>query len=496
MSVNFFEESLFDFANRIKQDPDQAKNVYESLVSQAKLKGEKLNCFVDLKTQSIEAQLSTQVSRLKAGEELPLACVPVAIKDNICSEDDRTSCGSKILETFKSPFDATVVKKLRDAGAIVFGKANCDEFAMGSSNENSAYGAVKNPWDLNRVPGGSSGGSAASVAGGIVPAALGSDTGGSIRQPASFCGIVGLKPTYGRVSRYGLVAFGSSLDQIGPFTISVKDSAMILEKTAGFDLKDSTTSNQKVPSYVRDIETKVKKDGLSLKGMRLGYVREFFGEGLEDSTRTCVMDSLEVFRSLGASIVELSLPTLKYSLATYYVVSTAEASANLARFDGVRYGMRVEHPGSGLKDLYQETRSAGFGREVKQRIMLGTFVLSSGYYDAYYGKAQKVRRLIQKEFQEAFAKVDLLVSPTVPYAAFQIGEKSDDPLAMYLSDICTVGVNLAGIPAMALPCGFTDKGLPVGLQLMGHHFGEGKIFEGAFAYEQSTKWWQKHRPKF
>jgi len=432
------------------------------------------------------AWVKAQASQLKPDSKKPLLGVPILIKDNICTKGIPTTCSSKILKGYVPPYDATVIKKLQNAGAIIFGKTNCDEFAMGSSNENSAFGPVKNPWDLTRVPGGSSGGSAAAVAADLAPVSLGSDTGGSIRQPASLCGLVGVKPTYGRVSRYGLIAYGSSLDQIGPFSRTVKDAAMVLDVISGHDPLDSTSENLPSTKCVEAL-----KNPISLKGKKIGIVKEFFEKGLDPEVRKVLESALEEYKKLGAELVDISIPSLPYSIAIYYVVATAEASANLSRFDGIRYGLRVQTPKSSLKDIYRDSRGEGFGKEVKQRIMLGAFALSSGYYDAFYGKATNACAIMKREFAEAFKKVDVLMSPTSPTTAFKLGEKASDPLAMYLSDICTIAVNLTGIPGMSIPCGFDSKGLPVGLQLMADHFQEEKMFQFAYQYEQATKWYEK-----
>ncbi len=413
--------------------------------------------------------------------------VPVAVKDNICIKGQLTTCGSKILQGFRPPYDACVVEKIKASGGILFAGANMDEFAFGSSCETSFYGPVRNPWELDRVPGGSSGGSAAAVAAGQAPWALGSDTGGSIRQPASFCGVVGLKPTYGRVSRYGLIAFASSLDQIGPFTRDVTDCAMLLNIIAGFDGRDSTSVDVPVPDHTKELSG-------DLKGVRVGLPREYFIDGIEPDVLAAVRAAVEVFRKKGALVTEISLPHTAYAVATYYILATAEASSNLARFDGVEYGLRAtpEKPRkSALVDMYEETRAAGFGDEAKRRIMLGTYVLSSGYYDAYYLRAQKVRTLIKQDFDRAFEGCDVILSPTSPTTAFRIGEKMNDPLAMYLSDIFTIPANMAGIPAISVPCGFDKAGLPVGLQLMARPFAEGMLLRAAHGYEQAAGWHQE-----
>jgi aspartyl-tRNA(Asn)/glutamyl-tRNA(Gln) amidotransferase subunit A len=420
------------------------------------------------------------------GASRPLLGVPVAVKDVLAVKNQPLNCGSKILGKFISPYDATVVEKLKAAGAIVFGRLNMDEFAMGSSTENSAFGVTKNPWDTTRIPGGSSGGSAAAVAADEVVAALGSDTGGSIRQPAALCGCVGLKPTYGRVSRYGLVAFASSLDQIGSFTKDARDAATLLGVIGGHDARDSTSVPQPVPDYAAALTG-------DIKGLKLGLPKEYMIGGLDPEVKAAVDAAVKQLQSLGVEIVEISLPHTDYAVATYYIIATAEASANLARFDGIRYGLRVG--GADPVELYSKTRGAGFGAEVKRRIILGTYVLSSGYYDAYYLRAQKVRTLIRNDFLKAFETVDAIVTPTTPTAAFKIGEKSDDPLQMYLSDIFTISCNLAGICGVSLPCGFTKSPkLPIGLQLLGKPFREETLLKIAHAYEQGTSWRREKPP--
>lgn len=420
------------------------------------------------------------------GLNRPLLGVPIGIKDVLAVKHHPLNCGSKILGSFVSPYDATVIEKLRAAGAIIYGRLNMDEFAMGSSTENSAFGITRNPWDPARIPGGSSGGSAAAVAADEVIATLGTDTGGSIRQPAALCGCVGLKPTYGRVSRYGLVAFASSLDQIGPFTKDVRDTATLLKVISGHDKRDSTSVDQAVPDYAKAL------DG-NIKGLRLGLPKEYMIGGLDPEVKAAVDAAVKQLQSLGATVEEISLPHTEYAAATYYIIAPAEASANLARFDGIRYCARVD--GADPIELYRNTRGAGFGPEVKRRIILGTYVLSSGYYDAYYLRAQKVRTLIRQDFLNAFEKVDAIVTPTSPTAAFKIGEKSDDPLQMYLSDVFTISCNLAGICGISLPCGFTKSPkLPIGLQLLGKPFGEEAMLKIAHAYEQSTSWHRERAP--
>src|SRR5215510_13779697 len=425
-------------------------------------------------------QQARAVDRLvSAGRPLPpLAGVPVGIKDVMVIRGIRTTAGSKILENFIPPYDCTAVARLEAAGAILLGKTNCDEFAMGSSNENSAYGPVRNPRDITRVPGGSSGGSAAAVAAGTAVATLGSDTGGSIRQPAAFCGVVGLMPTYGRVSRYGLIAFASSLDHIGPLTKSVKDAAILLQQIAGHDPLDSTSADVPVPNYEEEIEKPVKR-------LKLGVPKEYFGEGLDPEVRSAVEAAIQQLGADGCEIVPISLPHTPYAIPTYYVIATAEASANLARYDGVRYGYRSRQPRT-LSEMYRRSRDEGFGAEVKRRIMLGTYALSSGYYDAYYLKAQKVRTLLARDFEEAFRQVDAIVTPTTPTPAFKLGEKTDDPLAMYLADIYTVVADLVGVPGISVPCGQSKSGLPIGLQILGKHFDEPTILRLAHAVEHGT----------
>jgi aspartyl-tRNA(Asn)/glutamyl-tRNA(Gln) amidotransferase subunit A len=439
----------------------------------------KIGAYLTLsKERALGKAAQVDVLAEKGGKLPPLAGVPVGIKDVLLTKGVRTTAGSKILGNYIPPYDCTAVVRLEAAGAVVLGKLNCDEFAMGSSNENSAWKTVHNPRDLSRVPGGSSGGSAASVAAHMAIAALGSDTGGSIRQPASFCGVVGLKPTYGRVSRYGLIAFASSLDHIGPLTKTVKDAAIMLRTIAGRDPMDSTSAELPVPDYVAELEKPVK-------GMKVGVAKEYLGEGLDPEVRSAIEAAIQKLASLGCDIVEVSLPHTRYAIPAYYLVATAEASSNLARFDGVRYGHRAEGVRS-LSDMYRRSRDQGFGAEVKRRIMLGTYALSAGYYDAYYLKAQRVRTLLTRDFEEAFKKVDAIVAPTCPTAAFKLGEKVDDPLAMYLADIYTVTANLAGIPGISIPVGNTKEKLPIGMQIFGKHFDEAGILRVANAYEQAA----------
>ncbi len=414
--------------------------------------------------------------------------IPIGIKDNICVKGTKTTCASKMLENFIAPYSASVIEKLDKENIISLGKLNMDEFAMGSSTETSYFKKTKNPWDLNRVPGGSSGGSAAAVASNMVPWALGSDTGGSIRQPASLCGVVGLKPTYGLVSRYGLVAFASSLDQIGPITKDVRDASMLLTLIAGKDERDTTS----VDSGNKDYAKALKND---VKGMKIGIPKEFFGKGINEEVKQKLLETIEIYKELGAEIEEFSLDIANYALAAYYIIACAEASSNLGRFDGIRYGYRTPEY-SNLKEIYKKSRSEGFGAEVKRRIILGTYVLSSGYYDAYYKKAQKVRTLVSNEFNKAFEKYDVILTPTSPVTAFKLGEKSENPMEMYLSDICTVSINIAGIPAISIPCGLDKKGLPIGVQIIGNKFQEEKILNVAYTLEQKIGFREKYKPEF
>jgi aspartyl-tRNA(Asn)/glutamyl-tRNA(Gln) amidotransferase subunit A len=445
----------------------------------------KVKAYVTQTKEAVVAQARALDEALKGWRKtLPMMGMPLAIKDNICIEGVLTTCASRMLGNFVPPYDATVIRKLREQGYLLLGKTNLDEFAMGSSTENSAFGPSRNPWNLHCVPGGSSGGSAAAVAADECAAALGSDTGGSIRQPAAFCGVVGLKPTYGRVSRYGLVAFASSLDQIGPITKDVTDAAQLLGVIAGHDPLDSTSADVPVPDYLKALK---KKD---LKKLKVGVPVEFFAEGLNPEVEQSVRAAIEELKNLGGEIREIHLPRTDAAVATYYVIATAEASSNLARFDGVKFGLRAKET-KDLLDLYMKTRQEGFGPEVKRRIMLGTYALSAGYYDAYYGKAQAVRTLIRQDFDAAFKDVDLIVTPVTPTPAFKLGEKIEDPLQMYLSDIYTISVNLAGLPAISVPCGFSQAGLPIGLQLIGRAFEEDTLLRAAHAYEQSTQWYVK-----
>ncbi len=462
--------------NAVNSGEISARDWADAALNRIEVADSGLGVFLTVEPATVR-QRADAVDRAVKEKNLPLAGVPIAIKDNICTRNLRTTCGSKILEEYIPPYNATVISLLENAGAVVLGKANCDEFAMGSSTENSALRVTRNPYDPERVPGGSSGGSAVAVAAAITPLALGSETGGSVRQPASFCGVLGLKPTYGRVSRYGLVAFASSLDCIAPIANSPKDIALLLSVIAGRDDHDATSAPFEVPDYISELQQ-------SVRGMKLGVPREFFGEGLDPEVQSIIESGIRNAESLGCEVQEISLPHTRYAVADYYIIAPAEASSNLARFDGVKYGFRSAEYGD-LIDMYKKSRSQGFGPEVQRRIMLGTYALSSGYYDAYYGRAMKVRTLIKQDYDRAFEKVDALLGPVSPTPAFKIGEKTSDPLAMYLSDIYTVTANLAGIPALSIPCGFTKEGLPVGLQVLGRQFQEGTLLRLAEGYMQA-----------
>lgn len=457
--------------------------VTETLLNRIDEVDDKIGAFLYVAREEAMDAAKNVDDKISKGEKIgDLAGIPVAVKDNISVKGMQNTCGSKILQGYKAPYDAHLVENLKKENAIILGKTNMDEFAMGSSNETSAYKMVKNPWDLDRVPGGSSGGSAAAVAAFEAPLSLGTETGGSVRQPASLCGVVGLKPTYGRVSRYGVVAFGSTLDQVGPMARDVEDCAMIAEAISGLDDRDSTTADITVQDYKKSLN----KD---IRGKRIGIPKEYFGEGLNDGIRKSVEEAVKVLEDNGAIVEECSLPLSEYALAAYYIIGSAEASSNLARFDGVRYGYRAKEIEDAV-DLYYKSRSQGFGKEVKRRIMLGTYALSAGYYDAYYKKALKVRNLIKKDFERIFKEFDAIISPTSPTTAFKLGEKINDPLSMYLSDIYTVPVNIAGIPAISVPCGMVD-GMPVGLQVMGNYYREDTLFNLAYSFEQSTDWHKK-----
>jgi aspartyl-tRNA(Asn)/glutamyl-tRNA(Gln) amidotransferase subunit A len=476
--------SIREIHEQLIRKQRSATEITQAALEQIQAVEPKLHSFLCVTADQALEQAKRIDQQLAAGEEIGLlAGIPIGIKDVICTQGVPTTCGSKILQQFVPPYNATVMEKLLDAGAVIVGKTNCDEFAMGSSTENSAYGVTYNPWDLERVSGGSSGGSAAAVAAGECVATLGSDTGGSIRQPASFCGVFGIKPTYGLVSRYGLIAYGSSLDQIGPFTRTVEDAAILLNAIAGYDPRDSTSLNVKIPDYTQCLKS-------DIKGLKVGLITETLGEGIDSEVKQSIQQGIQQLKDLGAEFHEISCPNFRYGLASYYLIATSEASSNLARFDGVKYGYRSSEA-ENLLEMYNETRAAGFGAEVKRRIMLGTYALSAGYYDAYYLKAQKVRTLIKQDFDRAFEQVDVLVCPTAPTPAFKVGENSDDPLSLYLGDIMTITINLAGVPALSIPCGFNTQGLPIGLQMIGNVLQEETILKLAYAYEQATNWNQK-----
>jgi len=474
--------TLADLQKKFTAGEVTARDIVQAYTLRINQVEPKVKAYITQTKETAMAQAEALDGKLKGWRRtMPLMGMPVAIKDNICTEHVLTTCASRILGNFVPPYDATVIARLRGQGYLLLGKTNLDEFAMGSSTENSAFGPSRNPWNVGHVPGGSSGGSAAAVAADECVAALGSDTGGSIRQPAALCGVVGLKPTYGRVSRFGLVAFASSLDQIGPITKDVTDAAIMLNVIAGHDPLDSTSANLPVPDYTRALK---KKD---LKKLKVGVPREFFAEGLDPEVGQAVQAAIDELKNLGGEITEISLPTTDYAVAIYYLIATAEASSNLARYDGVKYGLRTKQA-KDLLDMYVKTRQEGFGPEVKRRIMLGTYALSAGYYDAYYGKAQAARTMTKQDFDAAFKGVDLIVTPVTPTPAFKLGEKSEDPLQMYLSDIFTISVNLAGVPAISIPCGFSKAGLPIGLQIIGRPFEEETILRAAHAYEQATSW--------
>lgn len=448
-----------------------------------------VQAFVTILQEEAKKQAEEIEKKKQSGEiTSELAGIPIGIKDNICTKGVKTTCSSRMLENFVAPYNATVVEKMNEENLIPMGKLNMDEFAMGASTEYSYFKKTRNPWDLNTVPGGSSGGSAAAVAAEMVPWALGTDTGGSIRQPSSFCGVVGLKPTYGLVSRYGVVAFASSLDQVGPITKDVTDSAMLLNIIAGHDPMDTTSSNREKKDYTKALKNDVK-------GMKIGIPKEYFGEGINPEVKAKLEESIEKYKEMGAEVEEFSLDIAQYALATYYIIACAEASSNLGRFDGIRYGYRTENYET-LQDIYRNSRTEGFGAEVKRRIILGTYVLSSGYYDAYYKKAQQVRTLVKNKFKEAFQKYDVLLTPTSPTVAFEIGTRSNNPLEMYLADICTVSINIAGLPAISIPCGVDSKNMPIGMQLIGNRFEEEKILNAAYTFEQKVKFRENYRPDF
>ncbi len=487
--MNITELTVHELQQKLKSKELTIAEILESYCNRINEKEPEVEAFVTTYLEEAKAEAQKIQEKIDNGEDLgEYAGIPIGIKDNLCMKGTKTTCSSKMLENFVSPYDATVIEKLKDENIISLGKLNMDEFAMGSSTESSYFKKTKNPWNLNKVPGGSSGGSAAAVAANMVPWALGSDTGGSIRQPASLCGVVGLKPTYGLVSRYGLVAFASSLDQIGPITKDVRDSAMLLSLIAGNDEKDTTSEEIEKKDYTKALKNDVK-------GLKIGVPKEFFGEGINEEVKKELTKAIETYKELGAEVEEFSLDVAKYALATYYIIACAEASSNLGRFDGIRYGYRTPEY-SNLKEIYKKSRSEGFGTEVKRRIILGTYVLSSGYYDAYYKKAQQVRTLVSNEFSKAFEKYDVILTPTSPVTAFNIGEKSNNPLEMYLADICTVSINIAGVPAISIPCGVDSEGMPVGMQLIGNKFEEEKILNAAYTFEQKVKFRENFKPEF
>jgi aspartyl-tRNA(Asn)/glutamyl-tRNA(Gln) amidotransferase subunit A len=483
--MELYELTIHELMEKIKAGKVSSTDIVRSVFGRIDAVEERVHAYITLMRETAFEQAAAADRAIKQGDIRALTGIPIALKDIYCTKGFRTTCGSRILNNYIPPYDATVVKKLRDAGAVFTGKTNMDEFAMGSSTETSRFGVTKNPWDLDRIPGGSSGGSAAALAADECIASLGSDTGGSIRQPAALCGIVGLKPTYGRVSRFGLVAFASSLDQIGPFTKDIEDCAIMMNVIAGYDPNESTSVPIDVPDYREFL-------GRGIDGWTVGIPKEFFIEGMDPEVEAAVRRAIKVIEASGAKCVEVSLPHTDYCLAVYYIVAPAEASSNLARYDGVKYGYRTEEE-TDLMGMYKRTRSEGFGAEVKRRIMLGTYVLSSGYYDAYYKKASQVRALIRNDFENVFKKCDAIVTPTTPTAAFKIGEKMDDPLQMYLSDIFTISTNLAGIPGMSVPCGYTASGLPIGVQLLAGHFEEGKLLQMGAVFEKNAKI-EKRRP--
>ena len=483
------EFTVHELKEKLTKNEVTIPEITKSYIDRIAEKEENVKSFITILEKEAIEQAKMLQDKKEAGEKIgDLAGIPIGIKDNICTKGIKTTCASKMLENFVSPYDATVMEKIKEAQMIPLGKLNMDEFAMGASTEYSAFQKTRNPWNLNTVPGGSSGGSAAAVAAEMVPWALGSDTGGSIRQPASFCGEVGLKPTYGLVSRFGLVAFASSLDQIGPITKDVEDSAILLNIITGHDPKDTTSENKEKIDYTASL----KKD---VRGLKIGIPREYFGEGIHEEVKAKLEESIEIYKKLGATVEEFSLDIADYALATYYIIACAEASSNLGRFDGIRYGYRSQNF-TNLKELYRNSSSEAFGSEVKRRIILGTYVLSSGYYDAYYKKAQQVRTLVKKEFDEAFKKYDFLLTPTAPNTAFEIGTKCNNPLEMYLADICTVPVNIAGLPAISIPCGVDSRQMPIGMQLIGPRFGEQIILQAAYTFEQEINFRQNYQPQF
>lgn len=475
-----YNKTLAEQCRALAQGTISSVELTQSYLSRIKQLNTTYNSYITVTEELALRQATEADQRRSDGNSTCLTGIPLAHKDLFCTEGVRTSCGSKILDNFIAPYESTVTKKFHEAGAVMLGKTNMDEFAMGSSNENSYYGSVKNPWDLNVTPGGSSGGSAVCVAARLAAAATGTDTGGSIRQPASHCGITGIKPTYGRVSRYGMIAYASSLDQAGPMTRTAEDAAIMLNSMAGFDHRDSTSVDKDVPDYTRTLND-------SLEGMTIGLPKEYFTDGLSREVEQAVLNAISEYEKLGATVKEISLPNSDHSISAYYIIAPAEASSNLSRFDGVRFGYRCENP-KNLDDLYKRSRSEGFGDEVKRRILIGTYALSSGYYDAYYIKAQKIRRLIRDDFLNAFKECNIIVAPNAPTPAFNIGEKNNDPVAMYLSDIYTISVNLAGLPALSIPAGLASNGRPIGLQIIGSYFDEARLLNAAHRFQQVTDW--------
>jgi len=487
--MNITELTVHELQEKLKNKELTVTQIVESYIEAIKEKEPKIEAFITTQLDEALEKAEKLDAKIANGKEInSLAGIPTGIKDNICTKGVRTTAASKMLENFIAPYDATVMEKINKEEMISLGKLNMDEFAMGSSTEHSYFKNTKNPWDLSCIPGGSSGGSAAAVAGNIVPWALGTDTGGSIRQPASLCGIVGLKPTYGLVSRYGVIAYASSLDQVGTLTKDVEDCAILLNVISGKDEKDTTSVDVGKKDYTKSLNQ-------DIKGLKIGVPKEFFGEGINQEVKDSILKAIEEYKNLGAEVEEISLDIADIALATYYIIACAEASSNLGRYDGIRYGHRTQNF-SNLKELFKNSRSEGFGEEVKRRIILGTYVLSSGYYDAYYKKAQQVRTLVMKKFDEAFAKYDLILTPTSPITAFKLGEKSSNPLEMYLADICTVSINIAGLPAISIPCGVDSKGLPIGMQLIGNKFAEETIIKAAHAYERKTNFRNNYKPTF
>ena len=487
--MNITELTVHELQEKLKNKELTVTQIVDAYTENIENRENDVQAFVTTLNNEAKKQAQEIQEKIDNGEELgEFAGIPIGIKDNMCTKGVKTTCSSRMLENFIAPYDATVVEKLKDENIINLGKLNMDEFAMGGSTEYSCFKITRNPWNLNKVPGGSSGGSAAAVAAGMVPWALGSDTGGSIRQPSSFCGAVGLKPTYGLVSRYGLVAFASSLDQIGPITKDVKDSAMLLNLIAGHDKKDTTSEEREKIDYTKCLQKDVK-------GLKIGVPKEFFGEGINHEVKESLEKAMQTYKDMGAIVEEISLDIAKYSLATYYIIACAEASSNLGRFDGIRYGHRAKDF-KNIRELFVKSRSEGFGPEVKRRIILGTYVLSSGYYDAYYKKAQQVRTLVTNEFNKAFEKYDVILTPTSPTVAFDIGSKTTNPLEMYLSDICTVSVNIAGLPGISIPCGVDSTGMPIGMQLIGNKFCEETILNAAYIFEQKIKFRENYKPQF